>query len=331
MQLPDLISATAMLRAVAAGIDYGHIAAAHGVTKSTVSTRVRRLAHALQRIVGVIDVDEDASPTAHLLRSHQPAYLEALEHFHPNAAPALNRHPAILTPAHIDMLLRKIDRHSHAPLRDRALLLLLFTTGAKPLEIAQLAVRDYLDLAGHVRRASILRAAIASNGADRPFPFDCERTSAAIDDYLQERLAHNWGTSGTSGYRGLDPAGRLFLSRDGRPMLIGHPEGRQVICKEIHDIYRRIFMHGGLSGVNTICARRMAALRLWRNGATTREIGQALGLRQTAVVKLLKPAFEERTPGRTTRTMYPGSSGLASARADGNMESTSVPHRRRLA
>ncbi|GAB2856138.1 hypothetical protein GCM10027277_25930 [Pseudoduganella ginsengisoli] len=285
-------NATAMLRAAAAGIRYDHIAAAHGVTKSTVSNRVRRLALALQQVVGVLEVDEDTSPSASLLRNHQDAYLEALEHFRPGAVPAHFEPPQTLTSAQVELLLGKIHQHSHAPLRDKALLLVLLSTGAKPLEIAQLTVQDYMDATGHVRNHSILRAEIATNHADRPLQFNCPDTVAAIDAYLAERLVKQLGASAKHGFRGLDPASRLFLSRDGRPMRISrsNTRSRYLVCKEMHEIFRRMFNHAGLAGLNTACARRMAASRMWEEGASHQDIGHALGVKCAAVHQLLKAA-----------------------------------------
>lgn len=285
-------SATAMLRAAAAGIRYDRIAAAHGVTKSTVSNRVRRLALALQQVVGVLEIDDDTSPSASLLRSHQDAYLEALEHFRPGAVPAHFEPPQTLTSAQVELLLTKIRKHSHAPLRDKALLLALLSTGAKPLEIAQLTVQDYIDAEGHVRIRSVLRAGIATNHADRPLQFNCPDTIAAIDAYLAERSGKQLSASTGQGFRGFDPASRLFLSRDGHPMRISRPGNgsRRTVCKEMHEIYRRMFNHAGLCGLNTACARRMAALRMRAQGAAQQDIGHALGVKCAAVHQLLKAA-----------------------------------------
>lgn len=321
MEPAILASAQAMLRAAAAGIAYDQIAAAHGVTKSTVSVRVRRLAHALQQIVGVLEVDEEASPTASLLRNHRHAYLEALEHFRPAAAPLLQHVQATLAPAQIGMLLKKIDRHSHSPLRDKALVHVLFSTGAKPLEIAQLTVQDYLDAAGQVRRVSVLRAEIAANGADRPLLFDCGETISAIDAYLAERAGAGRNSMEAASHRGLDPASRLFLSREGRPFHLLRTQGgmRQAVCKEIHDIYRRIFSHAGLAGVHTACARRMTALRMKARGAATQEIAEALGVKRAAVRKLFKsvatPASVRQMPAPSTRAPQP----VACSLPGGNM------------
>lgn len=323
MEPANLTSAQAMLRAAAAGISYDQIAAAHGVTKSTVSVRVRRLAHTLQQIVGVLDVDEDASATASLLRSHRHAYLEALEHFRPSAAPTLQHAPTTLTPQQIDMLLTNIGRHSHCPLRDRALVHVLFATGAKPLEIAQLTVQDYLDAGGQVRPESVLRAEITANRADRPLRFDGESLIAAIDTYLAERVNRGQYTLPAASFRGLDPVSRLFLSRDGRPFHVRREPGRpsQAVCKEIHEIYRRIFSHAGLAGVHTACARRMAALRMQARGASTQEIAAALGLKRAAAQQLLKCAGSaQATMHRPTRPRAPVPQPLACLLPGENMD-----------
>lgn len=327
MEPATLASAQAMLRAAAAGISYEQIAAAHGVTKSTVSVRVRRLAHTLQQIVGVLDVDEDASPTASLLRNHRHAYLEALEHFHPGAAPVLRHAPATLTPAQVGILLKKIDRHSQCPTRDKALVHVLFSTGAKPLEIAQLTVRDYLQAGGQVRRESVLRAEIAANRADRPLRFDCGEMIAAIDAYLAERVDAGLRAQEAASFRGLDPSSALFLSRFGRRFQVrrGQDHTTQAVCKEIHDIYRRIFSHAGLTGIHTACARRMAALRMQARGAATQDIADALGLQRPAVLQLLKCAAAQATgrqlPVPRIRTPQP----VACALPGGNMDL--FPHR----
>jgi len=137
--------ASEMLRALIAGASCEQIAHQHGVTKSFVSQRVRMLARELQQIVGVVGVEEEESPTAGLIRQNGDAYLEALLHFVPEAAPALRGRDRHLVSAHIDLYIAKITRHSRCARRDTALLLTLFSTAAKPLEIAQLEVRDYLD------------------------------------------------------------------------------------------------------------------------------------------------------------------------------------------
>lgn len=166
----------------------------------------------------------------------------------------------------------------------------------------------------------MLRAAIASNGADRPLPFDCEETTSAIDAYLAGRAPAAPDTVEAASFRGLDPAGRLFLSRDGRPLRVRYAAAgaRQAVCKEIHDIYRRIFGHSGVAGINTACARRMAALRLQARGASTQDIAYALGVKRPAVLQLLKATARLAPPRQPPAARAP--LPLARAQADANMD-----------
>jgi integrase len=290
MDQDSLEIASTMLRALIAGASCEDIACRHGVTKSAVSQRIRVLAGELQQIVGVVGVEEEESPTAGLIRENGDAYLEALEHFVPEAAPALNERNLRLAAEHLDKYVAKITRHSRCARRDTALLLTLFSTGAKPLEIAQFEVRDYLDPAGYVRTHSTVRAQIAMNRNPRDLYFRNLKTNSAIDAYLSERQSSGMGTHAEATYRGLQPQSRLFLSRSGTPMQIRKAGAacQHLVCKEIHEIYRRIFAYSGRPGINTASARRLAAQRLREDGADPEEIGRALGIRKLAVYKLLQ-------------------------------------------
>jgi len=283
--------ASLMLRALVAGASCECIACDFCLTKSAVSQKVRMLATDLQQIVGVVGVDEDESPTAALIRHHGDAYLEALEHFVPDAASVWQGRVIELANCRLDQHIAKIARHSRCVERDTALLLILFATAAKPLEIAQLEVRDYLDEFGEVRLHSSMRCEIAVNGKERPLLFCDPKLTAAIDAYLVLRRAEGMATHDKPYYRGLQPHSRLFLSRDGKPMTVKRsgPGAQHQVCKEIHEIYRRIFAHGGHSGINTALARRLAARRLHMSGANAEDIGAALGVKKLAVYKLLQP------------------------------------------
>lgn len=138
MNKDSLKVASGMIRAMVAGASCDDVAKQYGLSKSAVSQRIRLLASTLQQIVGVVGVDEDASPTARLIREHGESYLEALGHFVPEAAvpPSEGDHQAVT--AHLNYLVQKIQRHSRCVQRDAALLLTLFSTAAKPLEIAQM-------------------------------------------------------------------------------------------------------------------------------------------------------------------------------------------------
>lgn len=290
MARESLENATLMLRAMVAGASCEQIAADFGLTKSAVSQKTRMLANDLQQIVGVVGVDEDESPTAALIRQNGEAYLEALEHFVPAAASNWRGQVIELMCRRLDQHIAKLACHSRCVERDAALLLVLFSTAAKPLEIAQLEVRDYVDETGEVRRHSILRADIAVNGKERPLLFCDTQLTAAIDAYLVRRRAEGMAFHDKSSYRGLPPHSRLFLSRSGMPMAVKRsgPGLKHLVCKEIHEIYRRIFATIGHSGINTAMARRLAAHRLHLEGASVDEIGAALGVKRLAAYKLLQ-------------------------------------------
>ncbi len=296
-----------MLRALVAGASCEWIANEYGVTKSSVSQRIRALANDLQQIVGVLDVDEDESPTAALIRHHGEAYLEALEHFCPDAVTLPQ--PGHQTARALDQLITRIARHSRCAGRDTALLLTLFTTAAKPLEIAQLEVVDYLRPSGDVWMETTIRPDIAINRTARVLRFDDQQTNCAIDAYLAERRAQGQGTHNDSTFRGLHPRSRLFLSRSGDAMVVKRAgnASQHLVCKEIHEIYRRIFAYGGVPGVNAAFARRVAAHRLREDGAGSEEIGRALGVKKLAVHKLLQcgPRPDDQPSGARAALAFP--------------------------
>ena len=97
-----------------------------------------------------------------------------------------------------------IGQHSHCKKRDTALLLVLFSTAAKPLEIARLEVSDYLSEDGSVREASVLRADAAINGKERPLFFVSTKVVVAVDAYLEERIRRGQAPKKSTKYRGLD-------------------------------------------------------------------------------------------------------------------------------
>jgi len=101
----------------------------------------------------------------------------------------------------------RVRQRSQNANRDVALMFVLFCTGAKPLEIARLQVRDYLDRDGSVRERSEMRPEAAVNGRSRPLFFASSRTRAALDAYLLERRRKRLGPSlsfGTTRANGIN-------------------------------------------------------------------------------------------------------------------------------
>ena len=224
------------------------------------------------------------------MRARKENYLEALEHYHPQRVVNAPKGPRALTDQDIDRAAAVIRQHSNCRKRDTALLLVLFSTAAKPLEIARLEVSDYLSEDGSVREASVLRAKAAINGKERPLFFASTKVVAAVDAYLEERIRRGQGTKASTKYRGLDPNSRLFLTGDGHAMPINVRaigRGRQYRCGVILDIYRRIFARAGLKGVSALCARRTVAEKLAERGCDVDQIGAVLGLTERNSVRNL--------------------------------------------
>ena len=279
-----------MLKAILDGKTYVAVAQESGVSRSAIEQRVKALARDLQSVVGVERVDETEVPTVQGMRARKDNYLEALEHYRPQRVVNANKRSRALTREDIERAVAMTRQHSSCRNRDAALLLVLFATAAKPLEIARLEVRDCLTEEGAVREESLMRAEVAINGKERPLFFASTKVVAAMDAYLEERVRRGQGTKTWTKYRGLDPHTRLFLTADGNAMPIKVrtiDNRRQHRCGVILDIYRRIFARAGLKGVSALCARRTAAERLIERGCDIDQVGAMLGLTERSSVRNL--------------------------------------------
>jgi integrase len=169
----------------------------------------------------------------------------------------------------------------------------LFCTGAKPIEIARLEVRDYLNSDGSIRERSEMRPETAVNGRSRPLFFTSSRACAAVDAYLVERRRRKLGVtvaaSGLDAYRGLDPSSALFLTEGGWPFEIGGrgPNDQRETCRLMIATLRSIFKRAGWTGVTAQSARRVVARRLADKGADGAQVGEILGLSSSRAVRRL--------------------------------------------
>ena len=169
---------------------------------------------------------------------------------------------------------------------------MLFATGARPLEIARLEVRDYLSPDGSVRRASELRAEAAITGKPRPLYFTSTRLGDALTAYLGERSEPRLGTTTDSEYCGLDPHSCLFLSPAGLGFAIkpyGEDVQRRYLCRPILESYRKLFRYADLRDVTPLSARHTVAARLYERGADEEQVGLLLGISGRSAVRELFP------------------------------------------
>lgn len=296
MEIDSILVSIAMLQDVIDGKTYAAVAAAHGLTRTAIERRVKALAIRLSREVGIDGINEEGLAFVQRIRACRPAITAALERYEPGISQE-KRSSRILTDEDIPLAVRKTRNRSPCANRDVALLYLLLTTGARPLEIARLEVRDCLDESGNFREESVMRAEVAVNRKARPLFFASEKARESIDVYLSERLQRGFGTGNPARFRGLDPDSRLFLTEAGLPFdIVSHGKEGQArfLCRGMLDTYRKIFRRIGLPGVSALSVRRTVATRLFERGAAEDQIGEILGISEKKSVRELLP--KQRQP-----------------------------------
>ncbi len=283
--------AVEMLKAVIGGDTYDAVAARFGVTRTAVERRIKAIASGLTNAVGIDGLKEEGIAFANRLRQHRDAILIALAEYEP-PRPYGPRRTRIVTREELTHAGLRIKGRSANPLHDQALFVMLFATGARPLEIARLEVRDYLQTDGQVRRASEVRAEAAINGKARPLFFDSSRLDELLAAYLRERTDGGMGLGERDTFRGLDPRSPLFLSTTGVGFKItryGNAKQRRYLCREILETYRRLFRYSGLKNVTSLSVRHTVAQRLYDRGAEDKQVGALLGIGQRSAVRSLLP------------------------------------------
>ncbi len=178
--------------------------------------------------------------------------------------------------------------------RDVALLWVAYGTGMMPIELARLAIGDYLADDGSVRTDSELRAEIAFNGLARPLYWTNRSVVAAVGAYLESRVRCGYGAGTPGQYRGLDPASPLFLTVDGKPFTFTRrvtPAGAESYsCESLTQIIRRLHTQAGIEAGSALSARRTFGVRLARKGYDLRHIQVALGVQSLSAVKRMVSA-----------------------------------------
>lgn len=163
--------------------------------------------------------------------------------------------------------------------RDVALLWVLYGTGMMPIEVAKLAVADYLATDGTVREESEIRADIAFNGLARPLYWSNKSVNAALSAYIAARAAHG----------DVDPASPLFLTVDRKPFTFTKRKTKagadSYSCESLTQIIRRLHTQAGIEGGSALSARRTFGVRLHRKGYDLRHIQTLLGAQSMTAVK----------------------------------------------
>lgn len=199
--------------------------------------------------------------------------------------------PQIVEDKDLDLLI-KVTRVTSGPhaLRNVALIYTLFGTGLMPSEIASLRVDDYLKN-DKPKEDTEVRPEISFNGRARPLMWSNKKLVEAIDTYLAERVARALGVAPKkAGFRGLDPASPLFLSRseDGFTFRVTERNGKTYrSCGSLVNLLNKLIAGAGLEGCNTGSARRTLAVKLHRRRIDLRTINEILGQSSLSATKAL--------------------------------------------
>ena len=273
------------------GMSYREAGAPFGVGRSTVERSIKSLVLEVARERGIPELDEDGLSCLPRLRQFREPVLRAVAAYTP-VHPRPKR-LTLLEPDEIAAGANRVRLRSENANRDVALIYVLFCTGAKPIEIARLEVRDYLNSDGSIRERSEMRPETAVNGRSRPLFFTSSRACGAVDAYLVERRRRKLGVavpaSGFDAYRGLNPSSALFLTEGGWPFEIGGrgPNDQRETCRLMIATLRSIFKRAGWTGVTAQSARRVVARRLADKGADGAQVGEILGLSSSRAVRRL--------------------------------------------
>jgi site-specific recombinase XerD len=179
-----------------------------------------------------------------------------------------------------------------SPVRDVALILVAYGTGAMLTELASITVRDYLNEDGSVRDESAIRAEIAQNNRRRPLYWPNRRVTDAVDEYLAYRVKHKHGvTTRKAAFRSLDPDGPLFRRADGEPYGLTQRKlasGKiSYSCDSLSQVFRKLHQHAGVEGGHALAAHRTFAVTLHRKGYDVRHIAELLGHSTISATKRL--------------------------------------------
>lgn len=261
------------------------IAARHRVGKSTAERRIKALLTLLGGDLKMVPVASRLCLPA--LKAHADAVMDAALRC---PAPE-GKGTAILGSDDIDKGVACLRRCSARPRRDVAMLVMLFATGVKPVEMARMRVGDVLtpdSLIRHTARLSFPREPTAEDGgSSRLLPLTGPRVQETLRDYLAERAAA-MRHGGGAGLDGLDHAASLFLTDGGEPFRTWVRGSNGVVfCPRIFEVLSAIFRLAGWPGVRPSVARRTFTGRLVAGGATVDEVQSLLGLRTARTARRL--------------------------------------------
>jgi integrase/recombinase XerD len=204
------------------------------------------------------------------------------------------RLPAVLGDEHVRRILSapSDEQDAHA-LRDRAILTLLYATGMRASELAGLGVCDVNFNLGIVRvmgkgnKERIVPAAEAALDAVRQY-IQADRAAATADPAGRATAADgkpNRAVAAATTRAAANTAGRLFLSRTGKPL------AREDVYRTVRKYVRRAAVRGK---VTPHTLRHAFATHLLAHGANLRSVQEMLGHADISTTQIYTHVDAER-------------------------------------
>jgi integrase/recombinase XerD len=191
----------------------------------------------------------------------------------------------VLTKAQFKHVLR-VTELSRDPERNKLLLCMTHSLGLRVTELAQVSVRDVLYASGRIQEELRIRGETAKFGKPRSVPISSKPLMAALDAYLDLRVAKGIGiVPGQAEFRGL--AADLPLIRSGRGAGFSLSAKRRVLSDGRHEEYKaadplsntidRLYARAGFPAASSHSGRRSLASWLLADGVDIEQIAMILG------------------------------------------------------
>ncbi|QYG06799.1 site-specific integrase [Janthinobacterium sp. PAMC25594] len=169
------------------------------------------------------------------------------------------------------------------PLRNVAMLHVIYGTGMTLQEVAKIPVKAYLRIDGRIMEESAITSDIAFNANERPLYWTNSKLVVAIDAYLAYRIEHSHMlTTSKSAYRRLDPDSPIFLTDEGGiyklTKRITKTGAISYSCDSLSQLFRKMHAQAGIAGASAESGRRTCAIRLTKQGASLDQIMSLFGL-----------------------------------------------------
>lgn len=184
--------------------------------------------------------------------------------------------------ARLKHLLKVAAISGEIPIRNIALLYVIYGTGMMLTEVARMPLSAYLKADGTIKEKSQVDSEFSYNGKARPLYWSSPRVTTAIDNYLEYRCIHKIGATTRKGaYRGLDPDTALFRASEGEPYRLTARKGTSGVigysCDSLSQLFRKLHLQAGIEGASAMSGRRTFAIRLHQKGYDLRHINELLG------------------------------------------------------